>query len=79
MNQHCSQLENDVATRCIVGTAEWATEHLGGMWHDSPKTGPGWTYHGGDDWRPPQPAPDCVWDAATHAWDCPPEPEPPDA
>ena len=61
-----------------VGTAEWAEANLGGTWQDSPtKVGIGWTWSEADGWRPPQPSPDCVWDDATGAWDCPPEPEPP--
>jgi len=46
---------NDEVTRVIVGTALWATEHLGGTWVDTPdKVGPGWVFDG-ENIVPPEP------------------------
>ena len=75
---YAGELDADgVCLRCIVGTAEWAETNLGGTWQDSPtKVGVGWTWSEADGWRPPQPSPDCVWDDAVQAWDCPPDPTP---
>jgi hypothetical protein len=51
--QHAAELDaNNTVIRVIVGTAEWATANLGGVWVDSPKCGPGWTYHDGE-FHPP--------------------------
>jgi hypothetical protein len=51
--QHAAELdETSTVIRVIVGTAEWATANLGGTWVDSPKCGPGWTYHDGE-FHPP--------------------------
>jgi hypothetical protein len=42
-----AELNDDVVVRVIVGTADWAVEHLGGVWVDiDHKAGPGWTYDG---------------------------------
>ncbi len=50
--------------RVIVGSADWASEHLGGEWIDSDdKVGAGWeTYEGG--LRPAAPFPSWRWDGA---------------
>ena len=41
--------EDNVVVRLIVGTAEWAVEHLGGVWVDPPElVGIGWVDHHGD-------------------------------
>jgi hypothetical protein len=40
---YAAELNDNVVIRVIVGTAEWATENLGGQWVDSPtKVGIGW-------------------------------------
>jgi len=45
---YAAKLDADnVVIRVIVGTPEWAADHLGGTWVASPKCGPGWTYHDG--------------------------------
>jgi hypothetical protein len=50
---------NNVVVRVIVGSADWATEHLGGVWVDPPElVGIGWTYDGTDIVPPPAPGPD---------------------
>jgi len=55
----CAELNDNVVVRVIVGTADWATEHLGGVWVDiDHKAGPGWTYDGTDIVPPPAPEPD---------------------
>lgn len=74
---YAGELDDDLTcVRCIVGTAEWATENLGGVWQGSDhKVGVGWTWDQIDGWRPPQPASDCVWDDINLVWDCP-APEP---
>ena len=47
MRTYAAELNDDVVVRVIVGTADWAVEHLGGMWVDiDHKAGPGWTYDG---------------------------------
>ncbi len=61
-------------TRVIVGSAEWATDNLGGVWIDSDdKVGAGWErYEGG--LRPPAPFPSWSWDGMF--WNAPvPAPE----
>ena len=40
--------DNDTVVRVIVGDADWANEHLGGRWVESPKAGPGWRYVDGE-------------------------------
>jgi hypothetical protein len=45
---------NDTVIRVIVGTADWATDNLGGRWVNSPKCGPGWRYIDGEI-LPPEP------------------------
>ena len=46
MNTYAAELDHtNTITRVIVGTAQWATEMLGGNWVDTPeKVGPGWQY-----------------------------------
>lgn len=73
---YAAQIENNIATQVIVGTAEWATQFLGGFWVDSSeKIGIGWTWNETEGFRPSQPAEDCIWNIETNMWDCPSEPE----
>jgi hypothetical protein len=70
---YAGRVENGVVVECIVGTAEWAIENLGGEWYDSPlKVWIGGTWNNKDGFRPPQPFPDCWW--GNNQWVCP-EPE----
>ena len=42
---YAAELDADgYVVRVIVGTAEWATENLGGTWVDSDPCGPGWRW-----------------------------------
>lgn len=51
--------ENNVVIQVIVGTAEWATTNLGGVWVDCGVCGPGWVYVDGQMVEPtPPPDPD---------------------
>jgi hypothetical protein len=44
MRTYAAHIINGEVTEVIVGTAEWATDNLGGEWVDSPvKVGIGWT------------------------------------
>lgn len=53
--------DTDTVVRVIVGTAEWATDMLGGRWVDSPvKVGAGWVWDG-TQIVPPTPEPG-EWD-----------------
>jgi hypothetical protein len=57
MRTYAAELDDNTVVRVIVGTAGWATEHLGGTWVDSPvKVGPGWLWDG--ETLTPPPAPD---------------------
>ena len=52
--------DNDIVVRVIVGTADWATDNLGGRWVPCDKDsddypGAGWSYIGGV-FVPPEPA-----------------------
>jgi hypothetical protein len=59
MNYAAELNDDNEVVRVIVGTAEWATEHLGGTWVNSAvKVGAGWTYDGTDIVPPPAPEPD---------------------
>jgi hypothetical protein len=59
---------NGIVTQVICGTSQWATDLLGGVWHESNvKVGVGWTYHA-DGFRPPQPYPSWVW---SDGWQAP--------
>lgn len=51
--QIAGQVVDGVCVQAIVGTAEWATEMLGGEWHDADQhIGIGWRWtHSG--WQPP--------------------------
>lgn len=67
--------DNDVVVQVIVGTAQWATEHLGGTWADSPElVGIGWELVDGVI-RPPAPDPSWTWDGtewqAPDGWEWP--------
>ena len=56
MRTYAAELNDNVVVRVIVGTAQWATEHLGGVWVNiDHKAGPGWTYDGTDIVPPPAP------------------------
>jgi hypothetical protein len=48
MNTYAAELDDDnVVVRVIVGTADWATDMLGGRWVDSAeKVGAGWVWDG---------------------------------
>lgn len=59
----------------IVGTAQWASDNLGGLWVDSPvKVGAGWGYLDGQI-VPPAPDPSWTWDGtdwqAPDGWEWP--------
>lgn len=72
---YAAQLNGDTVTRCIVGTAGWATENLGGVWIDSDhKVGQGWTFTN-NQLIPPQPYPS--WEWSNNQWN-PPIPMPED-
>jgi hypothetical protein len=72
---YAGKIENGYVTQAIVGTAQWATDNLGGEWADSlDKIGIGWTWDADHGFRPEQPSPDCDW--IDGEWVCP-EPEPP--
>jgi hypothetical protein len=69
MNYAAELDENDQVVRVIVGTAEWAVEHLGGEWVDPPElVGIGWELVDGV-MRPPAPDPSFTWDGT--AWQAP--------
>jgi hypothetical protein len=59
---YAAKIEDGVVVEFIVGTAEWATNNLGGEWHDSQtKVGAGWTWDDDHGFRPAQPYPSWVW------------------
>ena len=61
--------DNAQVLRVIVGTAEWATDNLGGTWVDTAvKVGAGWELVDGVI-RPPAPDPSWTWDGAE--WQAP--------
>jgi hypothetical protein len=56
VNIYAAKIVNDVVVDVIVGTAEWATDHLGGFWVDSDtKVGIGWLWDGHHLAPPPAP------------------------
>lgn len=57
MNEtYAYKIEDGVVTAGIVGTAEWATENIGGFWVDSPtKAWIGGTWDEENGLRPPPP------------------------
>ena len=56
---YAAELNDNTVVRVIVGTAEWAVEHLGGVWVDPPElVGIGWTFDGTNIVPPPAPEPD---------------------
>lgn len=56
---YAGEVVNGECVRCIVGTAAWAIENLGGEWYDSPdKIGIGWLWDGQQFNPPPTPDPD---------------------
>jgi hypothetical protein len=53
---YAAHIVDGLVVQVIVGTAEWATEHLGGVWVDPPElVGIGWTYDGEQIVPPPAP------------------------
>jgi len=55
--------EHGVVEQCIVGTAEWATERLGGTWVNTElKVSAGWTYSPEEGFRSPKPYHSWSWD-----------------
>lgn len=57
--------DSGTVIRVIVGTAEWATEMLGGTWVESPvKVGAGYVLWE-EGLRPPRPYPSWVWDGSS--------------
>jgi hypothetical protein len=71
---YAGKIEDGLVVEFIVGTAEWATNNLGGEWHDSQtKVGAGWTWDDDHGFRPAQPYPSWIWDGIT--WQ-PPVPAP---
>lgn len=76
MINYAGKVENGIVVQAIVGTAQWATENLGGEWYDSPKKIPIpglWDLE--HSFRPLQPFPSWIWDGST--WQ-PPVPYPDD-
>jgi hypothetical protein len=58
-----------LVAQVIVGTAQWAVEHLGGEWVQPPElVGIGWAYVDGQI-IPPAPDPTFTWDGAE--WQAP--------
>jgi len=57
---YAAELNDDnVVVRVIVGTAQWATDNLGGVWVDPPElVGIGWTFDGEQIVPPAAPEPD---------------------
>lgn len=47
MNEYAARIDDGVVTQIIVGTAEWATDNLGGTWvQATTEIGVGWTWDG---------------------------------
>lgn len=45
MEVYAAQIENNLVTQVIVGTASWANDRLGGQWVDAPTlVGIGWAW-----------------------------------
>ena len=59
MNEiYAAHIDNGIVTQVIVGTAEWATDRLGGLWVDSDTlVGIGWLYDETNGFQPPEPEP----------------------
>jgi hypothetical protein len=77
MKTYAAQIINNEVTQVIVGTAEWATAHLGGQWVDSlVKVGIGWLLIDGMI-IPPKPYPSWTLDQDNFNW-IPPIPYPDD-
>ena len=59
---YAAEIVDGLVVQVIVGTADWATEHLGGVWVDPPElVGIGWGLVDGE-LRPPAPEPDAQGD-----------------
>lgn len=59
---YAGQIQNGIVTNSIIGTAEWASTHLGGEWRDSTELIylPGiWDEEHG--FRPMPPSDDSMW------------------
>jgi hypothetical protein len=66
---YAAHIVDGVVAQVIVGTADWATDNLGGTWVDSPhKVGTGWELVDGVI-RPPAPDPSWTWDGSE--WQAP--------
>ena len=59
MNTYAARIDNGTVTQVIVGTPEWASSRLGGVWVGSDvKVGVGWQVVDGLIVPPPAPEPD---------------------
>lgn len=70
MEQTAAKINNNIVEQVIVGSWEWATEFLGGVWVDATgqQVGINFTYHG-DHFRSPQPFLSWVWN--NYQWNSP--------
>jgi hypothetical protein len=60
---YAAHIVDGLVVQVIVGTAQWAVEHLGGEWVQPPElVGIGWTYDGTNIVPPPAPEPDAQGD-----------------
>lgn len=60
MSTYAANIVDGHVAQVIVGTADWAIEHLGGTWVDTPvKVGTGWELVDGQI-IPPEPEPEAV-------------------
>jgi len=51
---YAAEIIDGIVTQVIVGTAEWATPNLGGLWIDSETlVGIGWTWDETNGFQPP--------------------------
>jgi hypothetical protein len=58
MSKYAAKVEDGLVTQVIVGTPEWASERLGGIWVGSDtKVGQGWQVVEGQIVPPPAPEP----------------------
>jgi hypothetical protein len=66
---YAAHIIDGLVAQVIVGTADWAVEHLGGEWVEPPElVGIGWELVDGVI-RPPAPDPSFTWDGAE--WQAP--------
>lgn len=76
MSRYSAKVEGGVVVEVLVGDVDWASEKLGGEWHDVDglPVSVGWTLKDGE-WRRPAPAPSWTWDGSD--WVAPkPQPDP---